>query len=100
MQAFIVVQLQGHLPCPTPLPESPTREITPISLLLVYKDDEYNCNYYMTYKNQKYDLDNVWRCETRHLELDRLKEVFGNFFLEENYLQMLKETKQELIREE
>nr|GEY92875.1 amino acid permease 6-like [Tanacetum cinerariifolium] len=33
--------------------------ITPISLLLVYKDDEYNYNYYMMYKNQNYDLDNA-----------------------------------------
>ena len=27
-KGFIVVRLQGHLPCPTPLPESPTREFT------------------------------------------------------------------------
>ncbi|GJR37280.1 hypothetical protein Tco_1212964 [Tanacetum coccineum] len=33
--------------------------ITPISLQLVYKDDEYNYNYYMMYKNQRCDLDNA-----------------------------------------
>jgi hypothetical protein len=27
-KGFIVVRLQGHLPCPTPLPESPTREFS------------------------------------------------------------------------
>ncbi|GJU66457.1 hypothetical protein Tco_1252716 [Tanacetum coccineum] len=33
--------------------------IRPISLYLVYKDDEYNYNYCMMYKNQRYDLDNA-----------------------------------------
>ncbi|GJZ91141.1 hypothetical protein Tco_0663068 [Tanacetum coccineum] len=33
--------------------------ITSISLHLVYKEDEYNYNYYMMYKNQRYDLDDV-----------------------------------------
>ncbi|GKC73379.1 hypothetical protein Tco_1119262, partial [Tanacetum coccineum] len=75
--------------CPTPLPESPTREfvntshqspltsveasqhclhlltdsshgrITPTLQYLVYNEDESNYNYYMMYKNQKYDLDNA-----------------------------------------
>ncbi|GJW58908.1 hypothetical protein Tco_0105639 [Tanacetum coccineum] len=34
-------------------------EFTPISLHLVYKDDEYNYNYYMMYKNLKCDLANA-----------------------------------------
>ncbi|GJZ80397.1 hypothetical protein Tco_0645391 [Tanacetum coccineum] len=41
--------------------------ITPISLLLVYNEDEYNYNYYMMYKNQKYDLDNAMEMRNKTL---------------------------------
>ncbi|GKA05538.1 integrase, catalytic region, zinc finger, CCHC-type containing protein [Tanacetum coccineum] len=52
-----------------------------------------------TLHNKRYDIDNAMEMRNKTLELDRLKGVFGNLLLEENYLQMLKETKQELIRE-
>ena len=35
-KGFIVVRLQGHLPCPTPLPESPTREFSSLDQNLLY----------------------------------------------------------------
>ncbi|GKA40325.1 hypothetical protein Tco_0732918 [Tanacetum coccineum] len=43
------------------MPDSSHGRITPISLHLVYKEDEYNYNYnyYMMYKNQRYDLDDA-----------------------------------------
>ncbi|GJQ88937.1 polyubiquitin isoform X5 [Tanacetum coccineum] len=44
----------------------PTRgRIIPISLHLVYKEDEYNYNYYMMYKNQKFDLDDAMEIQNK-----------------------------------
>ncbi|GJS36808.1 hypothetical protein Tco_0535190 [Tanacetum coccineum] len=47
------VEIHGYIP------DSSQGRLTPISLHLVYKDDEYNYNYYMMYKHQKCDLDNA-----------------------------------------
>ncbi|GKA95587.1 hypothetical protein Tco_0817625 [Tanacetum coccineum] len=48
------------LPYSTPrIPDSSQGRITPTLQYLVYNEDENNYNYYMMYKNQKYDLDNA-----------------------------------------
>ncbi|GKD37047.1 hypothetical protein Tco_1257254, partial [Tanacetum coccineum] len=44
----------------------------------------------MRWINLQCELKMLWRCETRFLELDHLKGMFGNFFFEENYLQNAK----------
>ncbi|GJU66377.1 hypothetical protein Tco_1252636 [Tanacetum coccineum] len=41
------------------IPDSSQGRITPTLQYLVYNEDENNYNYYMMYKNQKYDLDNA-----------------------------------------
>ncbi|GJU75239.1 hypothetical protein Tco_1272309 [Tanacetum coccineum] len=48
------------LPYSTPrISDSSQGRITPTLQYLVYNKDENNYNYYMMYKNQKYDLDNA-----------------------------------------
>ncbi|GKB40385.1 reverse transcriptase domain-containing protein [Tanacetum coccineum] len=47
--------------------------ITPILLHLVYKEDDYNYNYYMMYKNQRYDLDDA--NEEANKNVERIENV-------------------------